>query len=76
MAMTREQLLAEAMALNDTDRELLVDALWRSSRRAQAELDQQWAEEAERRIDEIEEGGAQAIPGDQVMREARRRLQR
>jgi len=44
----------------------LVDALLRSLNPAQAEIDASWAAEAERRIDELDAGEAQLIPGEEV----------
>jgi hypothetical protein len=41
---------------------------------ATPELDQYWAEEAERRIDELERGDVTPIPLEEVLREAQARL--
>ena len=40
------------------------------------ETERQWAEEAERRYEEIREGVAEPIDSDEVFREARARLER
>jgi len=44
----------------------LVDALLRSLNPAQTEIDDLWAAEAERMIDQIDAGQAQLIPGEEV----------
>jgi putative addiction module component (TIGR02574 family) len=41
-----------------------------------ADIEQAWAEEAERRIEEIELGNVDTIPGEQVFREIRERLRK
>ena len=38
------------------------------------EIDRLWAEEAERRIEELDSGKVEAIPGEQVFAEIRERL--
>lgn len=43
--------------------------LWGSSLPQLPEIEQPWAEEAERRLDEIESGEAGFLDGPQVMRE-------
>ncbi|MCA9431915.1 MAG: addiction module protein [Candidatus Omnitrophica bacterium] len=40
----------------------------------QEEIDRLWAEEAERRIDELDSGEVEEIPGEQVFAEIRARL--
>ena len=61
-----DELLNEALALPVELRAQLVDALLRSLNPAQAEIDESWAAEAERRIDELDAGEAQLIPGEEV----------
>ena len=52
-------------------------AQWYEGRLAQVgpdpEVDELWAGECERRLEEIRSGKAQSIPGEQVMAELRRR---
>lgn len=52
-------------------------AEWYEARLAQAgpdpEIDQLWAAEVRRRLEEVRSGGVQAIPGEPVMAELRRR---
>ncbi|NCB47458.1 hypothetical protein EOM81_10640 [bacterium] len=40
------------------------------------EIDKAWAEESERRIDEIESGKVQTVPGEQVFQEIRKRIKK
>jgi len=42
----------------------------------QAEIDQLWTEEAERRVSQIERGDVELIPGDEVFAKIRRKHQR
>jgi putative addiction module component (TIGR02574 family) len=66
-----------AMTLSPDERVLLADQLYMSvSEREQAEIDAEWADEAERRLREINEGKAKTIPGDQVLAEARALLKK
>ncbi len=61
-----DELLNEAISLPVELRVQLVDALLRSLNPTQAEIDALWAAEAERRIDEIDAGRAELIPGEEV----------
>ncbi len=61
-----DELLKEAISLPVELRVQLVDALLRSLNPAQAETDELWAVEVERRIDEIDAGQAELIPGEEV----------
>jgi putative addiction module component (TIGR02574 family) len=61
-----DELLNEAISLPVELRVQLVDALLRSLNPAQAEIDESWAVEVERRIDEIDAGQAKLIPGEEV----------
>ncbi len=72
-----EKLAEDALALPDDDRAALADVLLRSLKTpAREEIDRLWAEEAERRIKEIDEGAVTLLDGDKVMEEARARLRR
>ncbi|MFB3891366.1 MAG: addiction module protein [Phycisphaerae bacterium] len=69
-----EQLLKEAMALDETDRAFLADRLWASLDAAsQSEVDAAWAAEAERRCDEVREGTAKPLKQAEVEERLRRR---
>ncbi len=47
----------------------LIDRLLNSLQPSQTEIDALWAEEAERRVEEIRSGNVRTIPGDVVFRE-------
>jgi len=65
----------QALSLSCEDRIYLVDRLLQSlNAPSQSEINRLWAEEAERRIDELDSGTVQAIPGEQVFAEIRKRL--
>ena len=69
MSQTTEEVLAAAMALPLEDRARLADTLLDSLRTPeQREIDESWAEEAERRIDEYEAGRMPTMPADDVLR--------
>lgn len=65
----------EALRLPREDRAKLVEKLLESLNvPTQKETDRLWAQEAEKRISEYEEGKVEAIDGEQVFREIRDRL--
>jgi len=65
------EVLDKAMALSSDERGLLIDRLVESLDDAAPEegLDEAWADEIRRRVDEIRFGKVKMIPGDQVLRE-------
>lgn len=71
-----DELINEAMSLPVELRARLVDELLKSLNPSQAEIDELWAAEAERRVGDIESGKVQPIPGEQVFKELRERLGR
>jgi putative addiction module component (TIGR02574 family) len=71
--MTKEQLLAAAMALDPTEREKLADELWRSVDHAEEDLDESWAKEVEDRIAAYERGEITAKPAEEVVERLRNR---
>jgi putative addiction module component (TIGR02574 family) len=74
MPMTRQQLLAEAMALSAEDRERLAEDLWQSLDDAtRDEIDDAWTTEIRRRMEAIDRGEP-LLDGEQVMAELRKRL--
>jgi putative addiction module component (TIGR02574 family) len=72
--LTTDELINEAMSLPVELRAQLVDELLKSLNPSQAEIDELWAIEAEKRVAEIEAGKVQLIPGEQVFAELRKRL--
>jgi putative addiction module component (TIGR02574 family) len=70
-----ESIEAEALKLPQRERAKLAKSLLLSlNGRDEAGTDEVWAEEAERRYRELKEGTVQAIPSEEVFREARSRL--
>jgi putative addiction module component (TIGR02574 family) len=65
------EVLDKAMALSIDERGLLIDRLVESLDDAPPEegVDEAWADEIKRRVDEIRTGKVKMIPGDQVLRE-------
>lgn len=71
---TYNKIFGAALALPPQLRATLAEELLRSLDAVQqAEIDAAWAEEAEQRVQEIEQGTVQLISGEQVMRELRSR---
>jgi putative addiction module component (TIGR02574 family) len=65
MPLTKEQLLAEAMALEPKEREALAEELWLSVESGdREELDAQWLAEAQRRDAAFAAGHIKAVPVD------------
>jgi len=71
-----DDLINEAISLPVELRARLVDELLKSLNPSQAEIDELWAAEAERRVGEIESGKVKPIPGEQVFQALRKRLGR
>ena len=71
------QLLHEALELPPADRAALADSLLESlDSEADADVEQTWREEIERRITSIDEGTAKLVPWEEVRARLHRRLQR
>jgi putative addiction module component (TIGR02574 family) len=71
-----EEVANAALTLPAEDRAMLADDLVASLEASQAEIDEAWRIEIERRIKEIKEGKVQLIPGEQVMSDLRAQLKR
>jgi len=65
------ELLEKALALSIDDRELIIDRLVESLDAGPAEegVEAAWSEEIKHRVEEIQSGKAEMIPGEQVFRE-------
>ena len=75
MAMTIEQLAAEALSLPSEERAKLADRLVESLDAAEiSQLDQLWAGEAQRRLEEVRSGRVQTISGEEALAQVRRSL--
>ena len=71
---TYEEIMSAALALPPDARAMLAEHLMESlDAKDQAEIDALWAEEAERRARELEDGTVTAIPGEEVMNRLRSR---
>ena len=74
---TYEEIMSAALALPPSARAMLVEHLMESlDADDQRRIDALWAEEAERRDKEIEEGIVTAIPGEEVLNRLRSRYKR
>ena len=74
---TYEEIETAALALPPDARAMLAEHLLESlSAEEQQRIDDMWAEEAERRDKEIEDGIVAAVPGDDVMNRLRARYKR
>jgi putative addiction module component (TIGR02574 family) len=73
MPMTVEQIVEESRRLQPEELTELLDLLTvELYETPDPEIDRLWADEAERRLDEIRSGKVKAIPGDEVMARARK----
>ena len=73
MSITVEALEAEVLKLAPSERSRLLERLI-ISLDADAEVEETWAREADRREAELDSGTVAAIPGDQMMERLRARL--
>jgi len=69
--MKAQQLIDEAKSLPVEERARVADSLLRSLNQPDPEIDQAWLDEARSRIQEIDEGEAELIPGDEVFERIR-----
>ncbi len=75
MSAALEQIEQQALALPPQERAQLVDKLWESlGDTTYPYLSKEWRSEIDRRCGEVDEGKVKMIPGELVMREARRKL--
>jgi putative addiction module component (TIGR02574 family) len=75
MAMRREQVEAEARRLPREDRARLAEVLL-ASLDEEAEIEQAWAKEIARRVDELRSGAVSPIPAGEVFAELDKIVQR
>ena len=75
MSMLSEKIVDDALSLPADMRLALIERLLQSLNiPTQPDIDAQWAEEAERRIQQVAAGEVEAIPGEHVFDEIRERL--
>ncbi len=63
------QLISDVVSLPVEVRTLLVNKLLESLNPSKKEIDELWAKEAERRVEDITTGKVKTIPGDDVFKE-------
>lgn len=70
------EVLEKALALSTEDRGLLIDRLIESldEGRAEAGVEEAWSDEIKRRVDDIQSGKVEMIPGEEVRRRLAARL--
>ena len=72
MAPTNDRVIEEALSLPADVRMSLVEKLLKSlNLPVDEEIDRLWAEEAEHRVSQIEEGKAKLVPGEEVFAKIR-----
>ena len=77
MTELNEKLLHEALSLPSHLRSILIDKLIESLNiPIQKEIDDLWAEEAERRVSDIDSGKLKSISGEKVFEEIRSRFKK
>lgn len=70
---SKDELISEAVSLPVEIRLQLVEKLLESLNPSHKDIDELWALEAERRVNEIEKGEVETVPGDEVFRKLRER---
>ena len=68
------ELISEAISLPVEIRTLLVNKLLESLNPPDKDIDELWAKEAERRIEDIETGKVKTIPGEEVFKKIRKKF--
>ena len=68
------ELISMAESLPIEIKTQLIDRLLNSLNPSQKDIDELWAEEAERRVAEIKDGKVSTIPGEEVFDQIRKRL--
>jgi len=77
MAIVADKVFDDALSLPSDARVVLVERLLESlNLPTQAKIDRLWAEEAERRISQIDQGDVDLIPGDVVFAKIRQKYQK
>ena len=66
-----DELISEAISLPVDIRALIVNKLLESLNPTKKEIDELWAAEAERRVEDIRTGKVKTIPGEEVFKDIR-----
>jgi putative addiction module component (TIGR02574 family) len=69
-----DELISEAMSLPVEVRTLLVNKLLESLNPPNKEIDELWAKEAEKRVEDIRTGKVKTIPGEEVFKKIRKKI--
>jgi putative addiction module component (TIGR02574 family) len=69
-----DELISDAISLPVDIRTLLVNKLLESLNPTKKEIDELWAEEAEKRVKDIKAGKVKTIPGEEVFKEIRNKF--
>ena len=72
--MNTQELITEVISLPVEDRVLIANYLLRSFNHGEPAIEKIWAEEAQRRLEELRSGMVQAIAGDVVLNNLRKRF--
>lgn len=71
--MKTKELIEEISSLPVEDRVLVADSVLRSLNPPEAEIDKKWANVAQKRLDQLQKGEVEAIPGEQVFKKISQR---
>ena len=71
-----DKLISEAVSLPVDIRTLLVNKLLESLNSTRKEIDELWAKEAEKRVEDIRTGKVKTVPGEKVFKEIRDKFNR
>jgi len=69
-----EDLFSEAISLPVEIRTELIDKLLQSLNPSRKDIDELWAKEVEKRVEEIRTGEVKTVPGEEVFKKIRDRL--
>lgn len=72
--MKTEDLIEEALSLPVEERARVADLILQSMNPPDPSVEEKWAAEIRRRIEEVESGKVKMIPGDEVFEEIRKRF--
>lgn len=73
---SKDDLISEAVSLPVEIRLQLVERLLESLNPSHKDIDELWAIEVERRVTEIDKGEVKTVPGGEVFRKLRKRLEK
>ena len=65
--MKTKDLLAEVISLPVEERASIVDSVLKSLNPVRPEIDRKWAEVAKRRLNDLQSGKVEGVPGDKVL---------